>query len=78
MGGRRKAKQGRAPRLHGAAAELAATTAAYLADIEARHPVCWATLNAMRGLRPRWMAGVVLGPDVRRPRRDRWRSADRW
>jgi len=45
-----RAKQGRAPRLHGAAAQLAATTAARLADIGARYPGCWATLERMRGL----------------------------
>jgi len=50
MGRASRAKQGRAPRLHGAAAGLAAATAAHLADIEARHPGCWATLERMRGL----------------------------
>jgi len=51
MGRASRAKQGRAPRLHGAAAGLAATTAAHLADVEEHHPGCWATLEAMRGLR---------------------------
>ncbi len=51
MGRASRAKHGRAPRLHGATAELAATTAAHLVDIEARYPGCWATLERMRGLR---------------------------
>jgi len=78
MGRASRAKQGRAPRLHGAAAEMAATTAAHLTDIGAGYPGCWATLERLRGLaRSRdGLAGVAVGPNVRRPRRRRWRSAD--
>ncbi len=65
MGRASRAKQGRAPRLHGAAAGLAAATAAHLAEIEARYPGCWATRAAGRDR----MAAVVLAAHVRRPPR---------